>query len=72
VSAFIMSVKRTGPSTVLINSTDEAEAITHADYLAMIGFVKVFHWKTQEGWLLFQLRDTLLAIATKSHISKRP
>ncbi|KAM6197218.1 LOW QUALITY PROTEIN: protein disulfide-isomerase-like protein of the testis [Sarcoramphus papa] len=38
-SAFITWVKRrTGPSTVLINSTDQAEAIINADNLAGIGF----------------------------------
>ncbi|KFV10496.1 Protein disulfide-isomerase-like of the testis, partial [Tauraco erythrolophus] len=43
-SAFITWVKRrTGPSTVLINSTDEAEAIIHADNLAVIGFFKELH-----------------------------
>ncbi|XP_037238525.1 protein disulfide-isomerase-like protein of the testis [Falco rusticolus] len=40
-SAFITWVKRrTGPSTVLINSTDQAEAIINADDLAVIGFFK--------------------------------
>ncbi|KFP40639.1 Protein disulfide-isomerase-like of the testis, partial [Chlamydotis macqueenii] len=43
-SAFITWVKRrTGPSTVLINSTDQAEAIIHADDLAVIGFFKELH-----------------------------
>ncbi|GAB0196642.1 protein disulfide-isomerase-like protein of the testis [Grus japonensis] len=43
-SAFITWVKRrTGPSTVLINSTDQAEAIIHADNLAVIGFFKELH-----------------------------
>ncbi|KAM7091490.1 protein disulfide-isomerase-like protein of the testis [Ciconia maguari] len=41
---FITWVKRrTGPSTVLINSTDQAEAIIHADNLAVIGFFKELH-----------------------------
>lgn len=54
-SAFITWVKRrTGPSTVLINSTDEAEAIINADDLAVTGFFKVIHWKTQKAGL-FQL-----------------
>uniref|UniRef100_U3J2G5 protein disulfide-isomerase n=1 Tax=Anas platyrhynchos platyrhynchos TaxID=8840 RepID=U3J2G5_ANAPP len=40
-SAFITWVKRrTGPSTVLINSTDQAEAMINADNLAVIGFFK--------------------------------
>ncbi|KFO85374.1 Protein disulfide-isomerase-like of the testis, partial [Buceros rhinoceros silvestris] len=40
-STFITWVKRrTGPSTVLINSTDQAEAIVNADDLAVIGFFK--------------------------------
>uniref|UniRef100_A0A8C3KGC0 Protein disulfide isomerase like, testis expressed n=1 Tax=Calidris pygmaea TaxID=425635 RepID=A0A8C3KGC0_9CHAR len=43
-SAFITWVKRrTGPSTVLINSTDQAEALIHADDLAVIGFFKELH-----------------------------
>ncbi|KFQ34181.1 Protein disulfide-isomerase-like of the testis, partial [Mesitornis unicolor] len=43
-SAFVTWVKRrTGPSTVLINSTDQAEAIIHADDLAVIGFFKELH-----------------------------
>ncbi|KAM9557317.1 LOW QUALITY PROTEIN: protein disulfide-isomerase-like protein of the testis [Guaruba guarouba] len=43
-SAFITWVKRrTGPSTVLINSTDEAEAIINADDLAVTGFFKELH-----------------------------
>ncbi|XP_059682580.1 protein disulfide-isomerase-like protein of the testis [Gavia stellata] len=43
-SAFITWVKRrTGPCTVLINSTDQAEAIIHADDLAVIGFFKELH-----------------------------
>ncbi|XP_061847982.1 protein disulfide-isomerase-like protein of the testis [Colius striatus] len=43
-SAFITWVKRrTGPSTVLINSTDQAEAIINADDLAVIGFFKELH-----------------------------
>ncbi|KAM9261547.1 LOW QUALITY PROTEIN: protein disulfide-isomerase-like protein of the testis [Cariama cristata] len=42
-SAFITWVKRrTGPSTVLINSTDQAEAI-NADNLAVTGFFKELH-----------------------------
>ncbi|NXB11062.1 PDILT protein, partial [Cnemophilus loriae] len=41
-STFITWVKRrTGPSTVLINSTDQAEAIIKADDLAVIGFFRV-------------------------------
>ncbi|NXN93452.1 PDILT protein, partial [Rhinopomastus cyanomelas] len=40
-SAFITWVKRrTGPSTVLVNSTDEAEAIIQAGDLAVMGFFK--------------------------------
>ncbi|KFU93847.1 Protein disulfide-isomerase-like of the testis, partial [Chaetura pelagica] len=40
-SAFITWVKRrTGPSTILINSIEQAEAIIHADDLAVIGFFK--------------------------------
>ncbi|XP_068002929.1 protein disulfide-isomerase-like protein of the testis isoform X1 [Melanerpes formicivorus] len=43
-SAFITWVKRrTGPSTVLINSTAQAEAIINADDLAVIGFFKELH-----------------------------
>ncbi|KAM9292154.1 LOW QUALITY PROTEIN: protein disulfide-isomerase-like protein of the testis [Morus bassanus] len=43
-SAFITQVKRrTGPSTVLINSTDKAEAIIHADNLSVISFFKELH-----------------------------
>ncbi|XP_054247289.1 protein disulfide-isomerase-like protein of the testis [Indicator indicator] len=43
-SAFITWVRRrTGPSTVLINSTDQAEAIINADDLAVIGFFKELH-----------------------------
>ncbi|NWY49210.1 PDILT protein, partial [Chionis minor] len=43
-SAFITWVKRrTGPSTLLINSTDQAEAIIHADDFAVIGFFKELH-----------------------------
>lgn len=40
--------RTTGPSTVLINSADQAEAIINADDLAVIGF-KAIHWKTQKG-----------------------
>ncbi|NXY42107.1 PDILT protein, partial [Ceuthmochares aereus] len=43
-SAFITWIKRrTGPSTVIINSTDQAEAIINADDLAVIGFFKELH-----------------------------
>uniref|UniRef100_U3KHZ2 protein disulfide-isomerase n=1 Tax=Ficedula albicollis TaxID=59894 RepID=U3KHZ2_FICAL len=43
-STFITWVKRrTGPSTVLINSTDQAEAIIKADDLAVIGFFRELH-----------------------------
>ncbi|NWH64320.1 PDILT protein, partial [Geococcyx californianus] len=43
-SAFITWVKRrTGPSTVIINSTDQAEAIINADDFAVIGFFKELH-----------------------------
>ncbi|NXC51035.1 PDILT protein, partial [Penelope pileata] len=43
-STFITWLKRrTGPSTVLINSTDEAEAIINADDLAVIGFFTEIH-----------------------------
>ncbi|NWU95263.1 PDILT protein, partial [Upupa epops] len=43
-STFITWVKRrTGPSTVLINSTDQAEAIINANDLAVIGFFKELH-----------------------------
>ncbi|KFP91267.1 Protein disulfide-isomerase-like of the testis, partial [Apaloderma vittatum] len=43
-STFITWVKRrTGPSTILINSTDQAEAIINADDLAVIGFFKELH-----------------------------
>ncbi|NXM73306.1 PDILT protein, partial [Serilophus lunatus] len=43
-SAFITWVKRrTGPSAVLINSTDQAEAIIKADDLAVIGFFRELH-----------------------------
>ncbi|KAM9598712.1 LOW QUALITY PROTEIN: protein disulfide-isomerase-like protein of the testis [Morphnus guianensis] len=56
-SAFITWVKRrTGPSTVLINSTDQAEAIINADDLAVIGF-KAIHWKTQKAGFCSKTRD---------------
>ncbi|XP_015498389.1 protein disulfide-isomerase-like protein of the testis isoform X4 [Parus major] len=43
-STFITWVKRrTGPSTALINSTDQAEAIIKADDLAVIGFFRELH-----------------------------
>ncbi|XP_063270563.1 protein disulfide-isomerase-like protein of the testis [Prinia subflava] len=43
-STFVTWVKRrTGPSTVLINSTDQAEAIIKADDLAVIGFFRELH-----------------------------
>ncbi|XP_064376376.1 protein disulfide-isomerase-like protein of the testis isoform X3 [Dromaius novaehollandiae] len=43
-SAFITWVKRrTGPSTVLINSTAQAEAMINAEDLAVIGFFKELH-----------------------------
>ncbi|KAI1233791.1 Protein disulfide-isomerase-like protein of the testis, partial [Lamprotornis superbus] len=43
-STFITWVKRrTGPSTVLINSTDQAEAIIKADDLAVIAFFRELH-----------------------------
>ncbi|XP_017668825.1 PREDICTED: protein disulfide-isomerase-like protein of the testis isoform X3 [Lepidothrix coronata] len=43
-SAFITWVKRrTGPSTVLINSTAQAEALIKADDLAVIGFFRELH-----------------------------
>ncbi|NWU84490.1 PDILT protein, partial [Onychorhynchus coronatus] len=43
-SAFITWVKRrTGPSTVLINSTHQADALIKADDLAVIGFFKELH-----------------------------
>ncbi|NXG42475.1 PDILT protein, partial [Psilopogon haemacephalus] len=43
-SAFITWVKRRmGPSTVLINSTEQAEAFINADDLAVIGFFKELH-----------------------------
>ncbi|NWH82228.1 PDILT protein, partial [Piaya cayana] len=43
-SAFITWIKRrTGPSAVIINSTDQAEAIINADDLAVIGFFKELH-----------------------------
>ncbi|XP_053936341.1 protein disulfide-isomerase-like protein of the testis [Cuculus canorus] len=43
-SAFITWIKRRiGPSTVVINSTDQAEAIINADDLAVIGFFKELH-----------------------------
>ncbi|XP_027741241.1 protein disulfide-isomerase-like protein of the testis isoform X3 [Empidonax traillii] len=43
-SVFITWVKRrTGPSTVLINSTDQAEALIKADDLAVIGFFRELH-----------------------------
>uniref|UniRef100_A0A8C3MFY5 Uncharacterized protein n=1 Tax=Geospiza parvula TaxID=87175 RepID=A0A8C3MFY5_GEOPR len=49
-SAFITWVKRrTGPSTVLINSTDQAEAMIKAGDLAVIGFFRVIIWKTQKA-----------------------
>uniref|UniRef100_A0A8C5U4R5 Protein disulfide isomerase like, testis expressed n=1 Tax=Malurus cyaneus samueli TaxID=2593467 RepID=A0A8C5U4R5_9PASS len=38
----------TGPSTVLINSTAQAEAIIKADDLAVIGFFRVIFWKAQK------------------------
>ncbi|KAM4657304.1 LOW QUALITY PROTEIN: protein disulfide-isomerase-like protein of the testis [Amazona ochrocephala] len=48
-SAFIIWVKRrTGPSTVLINSTDEAEAIINADDFTVTGFFKELHSDTVE------------------------
>ncbi|NWZ18450.1 PDILT protein, partial [Asarcornis scutulata] len=48
-SAFITWVKRrTGPSTVLINSTDQAEAMINADNLAVIGFFKELHNNSME------------------------
>uniref|UniRef100_H0ZG74 Protein disulfide isomerase like, testis expressed n=1 Tax=Taeniopygia guttata TaxID=59729 RepID=H0ZG74_TAEGU len=49
-STFITWVKRrTGPSAVLINSTDQAEAIIKTDDLAVIGFFRVIIWKTQKA-----------------------
>uniref|UniRef100_A0A8C3UY61 Protein disulfide isomerase like, testis expressed n=1 Tax=Catharus ustulatus TaxID=91951 RepID=A0A8C3UY61_CATUS len=49
-STFVTWVKRrTGPSTVLINSTDQAEAIIKADDLAVIGFFRVIIWKAQKA-----------------------
>ncbi|NXQ33667.1 PDILT protein, partial [Alaudala cheleensis] len=48
-SAFITWVeRRTGPSTVLINSTDQAEAIIKADDLAVIGFFREPHSSSVE------------------------
>ncbi|NXC55062.1 PDILT protein, partial [Aleadryas rufinucha] len=48
-SAFITWMKRrTGPSTVLINSTDQAEAIIKADDLAVIGFFRELHNESVE------------------------
>ncbi|XP_050569855.1 protein disulfide-isomerase-like protein of the testis [Cygnus atratus] len=40
LSLYYMGQRRTGPSTVLINSTDQAEAMINADNLAVIGFFK--------------------------------
>ncbi|XP_067407121.1 protein disulfide-isomerase-like protein of the testis [Emydura macquarii macquarii] len=43
-SAFITWVRRRiGPSTMLINSTDQAEAIINSEDLAVIGFFKELH-----------------------------
>uniref|UniRef100_A0A8D0FWK9 Protein disulfide isomerase like, testis expressed n=1 Tax=Strix occidentalis caurina TaxID=311401 RepID=A0A8D0FWK9_STROC len=57
-SVFITWVKRrTGPSTVLINSTDQAEAIINADDFVVIGFFKVIHWKTQKTVFCETARD---------------
>ncbi|NWX26543.1 PDILT protein, partial [Notiomystis cincta] len=48
-STFVIWVKRrTGPSTVLINSTDQAEAIIKADDLAVIGFFRELHHDSVE------------------------
>ncbi|NWI62062.1 PDILT protein, partial [Todus mexicanus] len=48
-STFITWVRRrTGPSTVLINSTDQAEAIINGDDLAVIGFFKELHNESVE------------------------
>ncbi|XP_032303522.1 protein disulfide-isomerase-like protein of the testis [Coturnix japonica] len=48
-SAFITWIKRqTGPSTVLINSTHQVEAIINADDLAVIGFFKELHGDSVE------------------------
>ncbi|KFP76058.1 Protein disulfide-isomerase-like of the testis, partial [Acanthisitta chloris] len=48
-SAFITWVKRRiGPCTVLINSTDQAEAIIRADDLAVIGFFRELHNESVE------------------------
>ncbi|NWT14124.1 PDILT protein, partial [Vireo altiloquus] len=48
-STFITWVKRrTGPSVVLINSTDQAEAIIKADDLAVIGFFRELHNDSME------------------------
>ncbi|XP_056359034.1 protein disulfide-isomerase-like protein of the testis [Oenanthe melanoleuca] len=48
-STFITWVKRrTGPSTVLINSTDQAETIIKADDLAVIGFFRELHSESVE------------------------
>uniref|UniRef100_A0A674JIJ3 Protein disulfide isomerase like, testis expressed n=1 Tax=Terrapene triunguis TaxID=2587831 RepID=A0A674JIJ3_9SAUR len=47
-SAFITWVRRQiGPSTVVINSTDQAEAIINSEDLAVIGFFKVTQWKVK-------------------------
>uniref|UniRef100_A0A8C3XUE0 Protein disulfide isomerase like, testis expressed n=1 Tax=Chelydra serpentina TaxID=8475 RepID=A0A8C3XUE0_CHESE len=47
-SAFITWVRRRiGPSTVVINSTDQAEAIINSEDLAVIGFFKVTQWKVK-------------------------
>ncbi|NXS80616.1 PDILT protein, partial [Erpornis zantholeuca] len=48
-STFITWVKRrTGPSVVLINSTDQAEAITKDDDLAVIGFFRELQSGSEE------------------------
>ncbi|XP_032559413.1 protein disulfide-isomerase-like protein of the testis isoform X1 [Chiroxiphia lanceolata] len=48
-SAFITWVKRrTGPCTVLINSTAQAEALIKADDLAVIGFFRELHNESVE------------------------
>ncbi|XP_075755534.1 protein disulfide-isomerase-like protein of the testis isoform X2 [Pelodiscus sinensis] len=48
-SAFITWMRRRiGPSTVVINSTDQAEAIINSDDLAVLGFFKELHGGTVE------------------------
>uniref|UniRef100_A0A8C3HY53 Protein disulfide isomerase like, testis expressed n=1 Tax=Chrysemys picta bellii TaxID=8478 RepID=A0A8C3HY53_CHRPI len=62
-SAFITWVRRRiGPSTVVINSTDQAEAIINSEDLAVIGFfktsVKIFDVPVENHILLFTPKNS--------------